>query len=346
MEKELNSLWDQGKVGRCQICALALCVVNDNELQEKYLTSKETSIRHVIDDVCEACGLNRGRSTVTIKEDMDTLIGTYLRNMNGIYTIVHNKVFDFLVYYCSTKILDCLIEHAKPSFVRERFLWNQLPGYIDSGKEGYVILMSDDKLTLFLNRLVLEWSHGKIEDVFLENSHMASEDFRKRLLSNLRQRDKSEQIMLARITEPFGELLSSCLEVCCFKGYSNLLPWIFDQGVDINQCISITTPLSFACMGNRKETINTLIDLGANVNKSGFSGITPLHAACSNENIDLDIVHLILKHKACVDKRMFDGSTPLLVASFLNNREAVDILLNSSADINVGFYDRDRKSVV
>ncbi|CAC5359142.1 unnamed protein product [Mytilus coruscus] len=109
LEKELNSLWDQGKVGRCQICALALCVINDNELQEKYLTSKESSARHVIDDVAEACGLNRGISLVKIKDEMDTLVGTYLTKINGIYTAIHNKVFDFLVYYCSTKILGCLI---------------------------------------------------------------------------------------------------------------------------------------------------------------------------------------------------------------------------------------------
>ncbi|CAC5359141.1 ANK [Mytilus coruscus] len=107
----------------------------------------------------------------------------------------------------------------------------------------------------------------------------------------------------------------------------------------MNQYISSITPLSFACLENRTKIINKLIDLGANVNKSGLSGMTPLPAACYYEYIDLAVLELLLKHKACVDKRMFDGSTPLLVASLRQNREAVNILLNSSADFNIGFYD-------
>lgn len=232
-----------------------------------------------------------------------------------------------------------LIDHAKLSFIRDRFLWNNLPCETDSDKDGFVILVSDERLTSYLNRLVFEWSHGRIEDVLLDNSNMANEEFRDRLLSNLRQRDKVEQSTLARITAPCAELQFSCLEICCLKGYSNLLPWIFDQGVDMNQCISSITPLKFACLQNRTNIIKELIDLGANVNKSGISGMTPLHAACYYENIDLAVLELLLKQKASADKRMFDGSTPLLVASYRLNREAVNILLNSSVDLNIGFYD-------
>ncbi|VDI61166.1 Hypothetical predicted protein [Mytilus galloprovincialis] len=67
--------------------------------------------------------------------------------------------------------------------------------------------------------------------------------------------------------------------------------------------------------------------------------MTPLHAACHYENIDLAVLELLLKQNANADQRMFDGSTPLLEASYRLNREAVNILLNSSADLNIGFYD-------
>lgn len=89
-------------------------------------------------------------------------------------------------------------------------------------------------------------------------------------------------------------------------------------------------------MENRTEIINKLIHLGEDVNESGISGITPLHAACYTE--DIDTLHILLNHDACVDTRMFDGSTPLLVASFVNNIGGVNILLNNSAHINIGFY--------
>lgn len=107
----------------------------------------------------------------------------------------------------------------------------------------------------------------------------------------------------------------------------------------MNQCISSITPLTFVCLQNRANSINELINFGANVNKSGISRMTPLHAACYYKNIDSAVLELLLKHKASANKRMFDGSTPLLVASFRLNREAVNILLNSSADFIIGIYD-------
>lgn len=107
----------------------------------------------------------------------------------------------------------------------------------------------------------------------------------------------------------------------------------------MNHYISSIKPLTFACLQNRKNIINELINLGANLNKSGISGMTPLHAACHYENIDLAVLELLLKQNANADQRMFDGSTPLLAASYRLNREAVNILLNCHADLNIGFYD-------
>ncbi|CAC5359144.1 unnamed protein product [Mytilus coruscus] len=76
-ENELDSLYCQGEDGKCKICALSLCVIYKNELEEKYLTTNDPTVRVIIDNVCEACGLNIGTSRVKIKEELDTLVDTY-----------------------------------------------------------------------------------------------------------------------------------------------------------------------------------------------------------------------------------------------------------------------------
>lgn len=335
METQLNSLWDKGEVGQLKFCALALCVIYDNDLLEKYLTSNEYGVCDVLNDVYEACGLNRGTSIVRIKEEIDTLVGSYLKKVNGVYTAIHDTVFDFLVDYCNKRIPDCLIKHGISSFIRERFLWTKLPHKPDN---GFIILTADNRLTLYLDRLVSEWSNGKISDVFLENMNMESTSFRCRLVTHLRNLDQAKQSNLAGMTMNFGDLLFSCLEICCYKGYTNFLKWILDQGVDINQCVSGATPLSFACVENKTEMINRLLKTGADVNRSGIRGMTPLHAICNKDEIDVAVLKSLLKHKAGLDNRMFDGSTPLLFASCEQDSEAVEILLRHSADINIGFY--------
>lgn len=95
---ELDSLYCQGEDGKCKICALSLCVIYKNELEEKHLTTNDPTVRVIIDNVCEACGLNIGTSRVKIKEELETLVDTYLKKERNMYQTVHDKFFDFLVY--------------------------------------------------------------------------------------------------------------------------------------------------------------------------------------------------------------------------------------------------------
>ncbi|CAG2225764.1 ANK [Mytilus edulis] len=172
---------------------------------------------------------------------------------------------------------------------------------------------------------------------------MENEQFRDSLLTQLLHRDKAEQSQLSRISETSDvRLLMGSLEICCLRGFTNLLPWFVNLGVDINQCTHLITPLTAACLGNKIEMIFALLHLGANINKSGSSGITPLHWLCSGFFIhDQDVFDLLLKNGACTNERMFNGSTPLLVSLSVTKRETANIvktLLSHSADCNIGFY--------
>ncbi|CAC5424501.1 unnamed protein product [Mytilus coruscus] len=343
-EKELNSLWGEGEDGQYKICGLALCVINSNKLDEKYLNSLEPCVRSIIDDVCEACGLNRGTSRIKIKEELNTLVSTYLRKDKDVYKTVHDKLFDFLVYFFGKKMLDCIIKHGNSDIINERFQWNNLHDVNDRDTEEFIILISDNKLNLYLNRLILDWSQGNIQGVFSNNHNMNNEKFRGLLLTQLLQMDKAEQSQLSSITQMTDvSSVFGSLEVCCAEGYANLLPWFVNQGLEINKLASSTTPLGFACIGNQIEMIHILLNLGADINKPGLFGYTPLHLSCFEHlGFDQAVLNLLLKYGARIDKRTVDGSTPLFYALYKNNKEAVKILLSHSADCNIGFYDSRR----
>ncbi|CAG2241239.1 unnamed protein product [Mytilus edulis] len=311
--KQLNSVWNQGEEGQYTICALALCVIFDNRLEVKYLESKEPGLRAVLDDVCEACGLCRGASTVKILEKMNTLVDTYFEEAKGIYTTVHDKC-------------------------RNLYIWTNFPEENDGDQDDFIILIPDSKLTLYLNRLVMEWSHGKIKDVFLENNNMNNEIFREQLLIHLRQLDTAKQTALALMQVGYAELRFSCLEMCCAKGYTDLLPWILEKGVDINQCIGGTTPLTFACKENNTEVITEILQLKVDINKTGRA--TPLHWMCLVN--DIEIIRLLLRNNADINIRQENGSTPLFLACLVSSTKVVRLLLNHGADQNIRTNTRKR----
>ncbi|VDI83096.1 Hypothetical predicted protein [Mytilus galloprovincialis] len=335
---ELDSLSCQGEDGKCKICALSLCVIYKNELEEKHLTTNDPTVRVIIDNVCEACGLNIGTSRVKIKEELETLVDTYLKKERNMYQTVHDKFFDFLVYYCSTKMFSCLVEHAVSSLIQERFLWNKILDEEDI--DEFIIIIPDDKLALYLNRLVKDWSKEKLRKVFVENINMKNEKFRDALLTDLAQRDLAEQEQLANMTQMYNGTLISCLEVCCRQEYTNFLPWILKQGVAEAQSNSNLTPASSACLVNNKEMIDKLLSLGAEINKSGSTEMTPIHSSRCYNDIKVGVVNLLTEHRSCINNQMFNGSTPFLLALSTNqNIQVLKILLYSSANCNIGLYD-------
>ncbi|CAC5356475.1 unnamed protein product [Mytilus coruscus] len=93
----LDDLDTQGVDGRQKICSLALCVIFNNKLREQWLNGKAKKDQlQILEDTCEACGLNRGTSKKELKEAMATLIDTFVCKQNDIYSTLHDKLFDFL----------------------------------------------------------------------------------------------------------------------------------------------------------------------------------------------------------------------------------------------------------
>jgi uncharacterized protein len=87
------------------------------------------------------------------------------------------------------------------------------------------------------------------------------------------------------------------------------------------------SPLMLAALGGQLDIAKRLIDLGADVNKTGW---TPLHYAATRGHLDL--MNLLLEKNAYIDAASPNGTTPLMMAAFYGTPSAVKLLLEAGAD--------------
>lgn len=88
-----------------------------------------------------------------------------------------------------------------------------------------------------------------------------------------------------------------------------------------------------AAKGNVSE-MRKLLDGGADVNeKEPFSGYTPLHWATDNGHSDA--VALLLERGASVNVQNESGDTPLHVAALFGHKSIIQILVDAGANLKV-----------
>ncbi|CAC5362240.1 unnamed protein product [Mytilus coruscus] len=175
-------------------CVLALCVMFNNKLKEETLTEElNEGTRTIIQNTCEACRLERGTSRLVLQGALNSLKGTFIRKEQKMYKIINDKVFDFLIYLLGQQILPCLIKNAESSLIKERFLLKRT-----SDMDEFTVIISPKYQSIFLERMVDDWSKGEIKDVF-SNINMKKPKFRKLFLAHLNTLGILYQIHLANI---------------------------------------------------------------------------------------------------------------------------------------------------
>eukprot|EP00039_Didymoeca_costata_P010091 m.134870 g.134870 ORF g.134870 m.134870 type:complete len:460 (+) comp14704_c0_seq8:288-1667(+) len=112
----------------------------------------------------------------------------------------------------------------------------------------------------------------------------------------------------------------------------------FHDGLDVQQKqdgvdgSGPSTPLISACYEGHRDVALLLLQRGANVNNSTWTG-GPLYYAAAKGHVD--IVHLLVQHKADVNLTRTDtGTTPVLIASDRGCVDVVRALADYGADLN------------
>ncbi|VDI16414.1 Hypothetical predicted protein, partial [Mytilus galloprovincialis] len=326
-KRELDRLSEHGDEGNYKICSLALCVLCNNQLNEKWFQGKMTDEqRQIIIDTCEVCGFN-SIPKVKLKKALDTLDGTFICKQNGIYRTLHDKLFDFLAHYFGQKMIECLIDHGDSDLLHERFIYQKSSDDKNSNID-FIIEIPDDYLESYLQRFIKDWSVGKVSVVF-SNSNMDESAFRQKLIQYLLQLDKSQQVTLAN-TKDTVIPKESCasgntpLIYTCYDGYTDIVQWMLHNVVDVDQCRDNgVNGLHMASQNGHTEIVKLLLERNPNVDLCDKDGYSPLYRASNNGHTD--IVKLLLEKNPNVDLCDKDGYSPLYRAITVREESNVDL---------------------
>ena len=161
------------------------------------------------------------------------------------------------------------------------------------------------------------------------------------------------------------------------SGHTKIVRMLLGAGADINQSIGPGyTPLYNAAFQGHGETVRILAEAGADINASTDEQFTPLYIACQEGHADCALtllkhgahpdharpdegatalyiasqngrsacVESLIHHRATIDKPMFDGSTPLMIACYFAHARVVELLLRAGASLAV-FDKRGRNAL-
>src|ERR1700733_3960848 len=133
------------------------------------------------------------------------------------------------------------------------------------------------------------------------------------------------------------EELNKALRKATKNGDSTKVIELIVAGADINAQVNYSgeTPLHETCSNNNIEMAKLLINHGADVNSKADHDITPLYNVCSS-NGNVELAQLLISHGANINMRDKQwGDTPLQRACSQGYLEVVKLLINHGADINI-----------
>jgi uncharacterized protein len=121
------------------------------------------------------------------------------------------------------------------------------------------------------------------------------------------------------------------LSLAVFFGHPETVNALLEAGAEVNAASRETmklTPLASAMATAQIEIAKTLIEHGANVNAKAASELTPLHTAAARGNIEA--ATLLLENGADINAMTTDGKKPIAYAEERNHPEMVEFLKNLS----------------
>ncbi|XP_071136254.1 putative ankyrin repeat protein RF_0381 [Mytilus edulis] len=325
-KEEIDKLQTEG--AHVKYCALALCVMFNNQLKEEWLTEDvDENIKTIIKNTYEASKVLEGTSRLVLRDELDSLTHTYIRKDGEVYRTIHDKLFDFLAFYFGSVMIYCLIKNANSRFIRERFSFER-----KSNNDEFTIIVPTRYQQGYINRMVDNWSKRKVQDVFC-NINMVNCIFRQQFLLHIQSLAISQQKQLASSYDINDKSIP--LIQCCFIGDIDLVKWCIHHCIkNVNHCRNTdkVSPLYMASAYGYTEVVQMLINNQADINKCTAIGSSPLYTAC--EGGHTEIVQMLINNKADINKCRDTGESPVYTACYKGHTEVVKMLINNKADIN------------
>lgn len=208
----------------------------------------------------------------------------------------------------------------KEQTIKEKFFkWGvgKIESFFGSVKNNFLIL-SIKNSNIFLAKMWISFN-ADINCVDFSGKnllHIVMSDMKLRKGESLEQLKRKKKRLIA--------FLVSC-------GFDTDTP---SQIKDKNGEVIEITPLQYACQTHKIDFINTLIELGANVNSkiTNSNGCTALMYACKQQLNE--VASILLNNFADPDIPDNEGNTPLHEACSKGDLEMMKLLIKRGADIN------------
>lgn len=156
----------------------------------------------------------------------------------------------------------------------------------------------------------------------------------------------SEKKLLLAIEDKDYEKLESYLKDGEDPEMIDLSDFEPNEHAQVRELDKAYTPLYYACVKGDTKAIEILLEYGADPNNVWRYGdewrSSPLAAAVNNNDIELGYkaAKLLIEGGAEINAE-FEGSAPLCIAAWRQNRKAIQLLLDNGADLNLATPDGD-----
>lgn len=302
------------KDGGLRCCSLFLCVIHGGSLNHaKLMDETESEFSRTLTAIFEKFEIKQSISRKNVIDSLDTHLNIYLKKKDGQYSVLHDRLLDFLFYYFGQRYQQLIINFADSEMIRDRTLLQSL----DITPQEFTILIDKQNETEYIQRLVKDMLSDHINDV-LYNHHMIYKDFRSKLVSHLEKLNDDD----LTITYIFSNIILNAnkkafqilpLNFACRYGFKELSDFFLSKTKDINAYDGNNIPLITACRKEDTYLTGLLLDKGADVNQTDSLGCSPLLWSCLYGN--LNIIKMLLNKGAKVENiDRYSKSSPFIWA--------------------------------
>ncbi|VDI32359.1 Hypothetical predicted protein [Mytilus galloprovincialis] len=295
----------------CNLLSKKLCLSKtEKRINEEILTDEEVDDETlaVIEHTCEACRLDEGTSRLILKDELDSLMQTYIKKEQNIYRKRQEDSDQFIIVVppkFHQVYMERMINDWSKGIVNEVFCNTNMN-----------IPEFRNRFLCFLNDLDISYQRQLAHTCDVENQDTAL------LLSCFDGDIPMIQWCLTHDVDCnlYRNDETTPMEIAVQQGHTEIVRMLLDRGVDYNKCTSdgFFLPLMTACSNGSADIVNILLEKGANFNKCHKTGWSPLMMAC---------VYVLLDKGADYHKSSRTEYSAIQLASNKGHTEIVIMLL-------------------
>ncbi|CAC5388467.1 unnamed protein product [Mytilus coruscus] len=344
-EAEIDKLQKKGFSSK--YCALALCVMFNNNVKEDILTEEvNEEIRTIIENTCEAC-------KKTFLCSLNELDVSYQRHLALTCDVRSNDTALLqlcfkgdipMIHWCinhNGDVNQCRVDGTSPLKVAALKGWKEIVRMLLEKGADCNKCTTDGVSTVMS---ACGYGHTEIVRMLLDigaDYNKCDNNGWSTVISACSVGHTEIVRMLLNIGADYNKCNNTCwtpVMFACRNGYTEIVKMLLYKGALYNQCDHDGwSPIVLACIEGHTDIVRILLDIGAEYNKCENDGWSLVMLACIDGHTE--IVRMLLDIGADYNISNNDGWTPVMSACRNGHKKIVKMLLDKGADYKTCYSD-------